>query len=187
MTQRPTDLELRELCDREQLRELVFAYCRAIDRRDFAALDALYHPDATDHHGRLFQGPARAFVERLPEIMASMEIVSHNVTNASFALDGDRAEGEIYFFAFHRLVDDGSARDMILGGRYADRYRRVAGTWKIEHRAVIADWIQVHDPSLCDLSMPELEGSLLGRPGPGDPAAELLERLGRRSADARGT
>lgn len=42
---------LQQMLDREAIRDLVWRYCRAVDRRDFAALSALYHPDAIDEHG----------------------------------------------------------------------------------------------------------------------------------------
>jgi ketosteroid isomerase-like protein len=177
-----SDARLRELLDREELRELIYAYCSAVDRHDFERLRTLYHPDATDHHGRLFQGPAGAFIEALPAILEPMEIVSHNVTNVSLKLDGNRGEGEVGFFAFHRIRTPDGAQDMLLGGRYADRYERRAGLWKIAHRAVIADWIQVHEPSICDMRIPELEGSLLGSPDAGDPSYALFQlfRRGQR-------
>ena len=174
-----SDASLRALLDREELRELVYAYCSAVDRHDFERLRTLYHPDATDHHGRLFQGPASGFIEALPAILEPMEIVSHNVTNVNLKIAGNRAEGEIGFFAFHRIRVPEGAQDMMLGGRYADRYERRAGVWKIAHRTVIADWIQVHERSICDMRIPELEGSLLGAPGADDPSYALFELFRR--------
>ena len=62
---------LQALADREAIRTLVYAYCRAVDRRDFDWLRTLYHPDAIDDHTPYFNGPASEFIDRLPEGMAT--------------------------------------------------------------------------------------------------------------------
>jgi hypothetical protein len=36
---------------RDELAQLVTAYCRAVDRADYDTLRSLYHPQATDSHG----------------------------------------------------------------------------------------------------------------------------------------
>jgi hypothetical protein len=46
-----TGTVLQEMIDEFQLRKLVHAYCRAVDRGDFAQLKNLYHQDAVDAHG----------------------------------------------------------------------------------------------------------------------------------------
>ena len=42
---------LQTLLDKQALAELVYGYCRACDRRDFALVRTLYHDDAIDDHG----------------------------------------------------------------------------------------------------------------------------------------
>ena len=55
-------------------------------------------------------------------------------------MEGDIAFGEIYFQAFHRIVQDGAEQDLFISGRYVDRYERRAGVWKIAHRSELVDW-----------------------------------------------
>jgi hypothetical protein len=51
---------------------------------------------------------------------------------------------------------------------------------------VVADWANVHDPSIVNLDAPILEGSLFGKPGPEDPSYKFFslfkfgERFGER-------
>ena len=85
------ELRLQILADREAIRDLLFRYCRAVDRRDFVALRALYHDDAVDEHGGMFAGPAHEFLERLPAIMAPMEVVWHMTGNMLIEVRGDEA------------------------------------------------------------------------------------------------
>ena len=47
---------VQQVADRQALTELVALYCRAVDRRDFALLEQLYHPEAVHDHGGLFRG-----------------------------------------------------------------------------------------------------------------------------------
>ncbi|MXO74374.1 nuclear transport factor 2 family protein [Altererythrobacter aerius] len=127
-----------EALDRVALADLVMRYCRGVDRRDFALVRSLYWDDAVDHHGAMFDGTADAFVAWLPDAMAPFELTVHRVTNSLFAIDGDRAEGEHYAVAYHRTRPP-QRREIVIGGRYLDRYERRAGTWKFIERSLVFD------------------------------------------------
>lgn len=126
------------LIDKMQLHELVLNYCRASDRRDFALMRALYHDDAIDNHGEMFSGPVDEFIAWLPTAMAQFEATSHSISNALFAIDGDQANGEIYALAYHR-TNPPDATEIIITGRYLDRYERRGGVWKFLHRSLALD------------------------------------------------
>lgn len=175
---------LQQLVDRTAIIELVHAYARAADRRDQSAMRALYHFGATDDHGGFFKGLAEDFITALPQIQAPMQILHHNVTTTNIAIDRDYAEGEIYVLAYHKVAilnDKGAngALDLLIGGRYLDRYAKRDGNWKFTHRAVLADWATVNDPSVVDLSHPLLQGSYFGKPDHSDPAHEFFTLLGK--------
>ncbi len=161
---------LQALLDKEAIRELVNVYCRAADRHDHALMRSLYHEDAIDDHGAFFKGLAMEFIDRLPEIQAPMEILHHNVTTHNIELHGDRAEGETYIIAFHKVKGEEGSFDLLIGGRYFDKYEKRDGVWKFAHRAVVADWANLHDPSIVNLDNPVIEGSYIGRPGLADPS-----------------
>ena len=172
---------LRALLDKQEITELVHRYCNAADRHDYDKMRDLYHEDAIDDHGSFFKGLAMDFIDRLPEIQAPMEILHHNVTTVNIALDGDYAEGEIYVLAFHKVATEQGSLDLLIGGRYFDKYERRAGRWKFSHRAVVADWANLHDPSIVNLETPMIEGSHIGCPGPDDPSYGFFRLLGRGS------
>lgn len=173
--------ELQCLLDKQAITELVHAYCNAADRHDHDKLRQLYHPDAIDDHGGFFKGLAMDFIDRLPEIQAPMAILHHNVTTLNIALDGDYGEGEVYVLAFHQVRTDDGTLDLLIGGRYLDRYEKRGGTWKFAERAVLADWATVTQPSAVRLDHPMLAGSHIGTPGPDDPSHGFF-RLLRRGA-----
>jgi hypothetical protein len=170
---------LQQLLDKQAITELVHAYCNAADRQDHDKLRQLYHADAIDDHGGFFKGLAMEFIDRLPEIQAPMEILHHNVTTLNIALDGDYAEGEVYVLAFHKVRTEDGALDLLIGGRYLDRYARRDGQWRFAERAVVADWATVTAPSAVVLDHPLVAGSHIGRSGADDPAYGFF-RLMRR-------
>jgi hypothetical protein len=177
------DPHLQALLDKDAIRDLVMTYCRAADRKDTRLMRSLYHPDAVEDHGSFFTGPAMAFIDRLPDIQAPIDILHHNITTHIIRLDGEggghRAEGEAYVLAMHRVRRGDGHFDVLVGGRYLDHYARRNGCWKFARRAIVADWAHVHDPSIIALTHEMVAGSLQGRPGPDDPSYALLPLLAR--------
>jgi len=170
---------LKHLVDRSAIIELVHAYARAADRRDQTAMRTLYHDGATDDHGGFFKGLAEDFIKALPQIQAPMQILHHNITTTNIAIEHDNAEGEIYVLAYHKVATANGSLDLLIGGRYLDRYQKRSGQWKFTHRAVIADWATVNDPSVVDLSHPLLAGSYFGKSDSSDPAYDFFKLLGK--------
>jgi ketosteroid isomerase-like protein len=179
MIDETTERALHELLDKQAIHELITAYCNAADRHDQTKMRQLYHDDAIDDHGHFAKGPAQTFIDKLPEIQAPMAILHHNVTTVNLKLDGDRAEGEVYLLAFHQVRDGERLYDVLIGGRYFDKYEKRAGVWKFAHRAIVADWAYPASPSKVDLDHPFLSGAYLGKPGPADPSYGFFSLLRR--------
>lgn len=133
--------QLAEQADREAIRELALLYCRGVDRKDPALLRSLYTEDATDTHGDTFDGPAGAYVDFLENAFPYMRYSGHHVCNHLIALDGDRAEGEIYALAYHLIPDgNGGWQEDFMCVRYIDHYRRCDdGRWRFARRVVTYD------------------------------------------------
>lgn len=164
------DARLQAMLDKHEITELLYTYARAADRHDNDVMRSLYHEDATDDHGAFFKGLAMAFIDQLPQIQAPMKILHHNITNINIKLDGDYAEGEVYVLAYHQVATETAPLDLLIGGRYLDKYARRNQQWKFAERAVLADWATIDQPSRVDLKHPMIEGSHIGSPGPQDPS-----------------
>ncbi|MBA6413780.1 nuclear transport factor 2 family protein [Parahaliea sp. F7430] len=175
--------QVQRLLDLEAIRNLVHIYCRAADRHDHKLMRELYHEDALDDHGSFFKGLAMDFIDKLPEIQAPMEILHHNTSTHNIELDGDKAEGEVYVIAFHRVALEKRSIDLIVGGRYLDKYEKREGVWKFSHRAGLADWTHIQDPSSVDFSHPLVSGALVGQAGLDDPSYSFFQGFtaGKRS------
>jgi hypothetical protein len=169
--------DVRQLLDREAIRDCLYRYCRGIDRADEAALRSSYWPDAHDAHGA-YDGPAGGFIaQALPRLRAGGRRV-HAISNILIELHGDVAAVESSFLA----LQSGAAapeRETFLCGRYVDRFERRQGEWRVSHRTVVYDWIE-------ERTRPELaadDATLFGArrpngaPAPRDPVYELLQSV----------
>jgi hypothetical protein len=172
-----TESPLQEMLDEFQLHKLVHTYCRAVDRGDFATLRGLYHPDAEDAHGEFSTGSVDDFLGTLIASRPHIRCMQHNITTVNFAISGDSAEGEIYTTAVHTFAAGDHDVDVIVGGRYLDKYEKRSDTWKILRRTIVTDWAQVNDPSSVDLSHPITRGTLKGSLGADDPSRQFFSLL----------
>jgi hypothetical protein len=162
------------LLARDELHQLVTAYCRAVDRADYAALRDLYHPDATDSHGSFSSGGVEQFIAQLKAAEPYVLVSQHNITTTNFVVDGDTARGEIYCLVFHTFAGPEHDIDVIIGGRYLDEYTQHDGRWKFRQRTIVADWSYQNDPSQMNFEHPSTRGSLRGKPGQADPSINWL-------------
>ena len=172
-----TEALLQEMLDEFALRKLVHAYSRAVDRGDFATLRDLYHEDAVDAHGEFSTGSVDEFLGTLAASRPHIQSMQHNITTVNFAIDGDRAEGEIYTIAIHTFGSGDRDVDVIVGGRYLDKYEKRRDVWKIIERTIVTDWARVNDPSSMDLSHPVTRGTLTGSTDADDPSRQFFSLL----------
>lgn len=168
---------IRELLDREAIRDCLYRYCRAIDRCDGDLLRSVYWPGANDDHGT-WSGPIEEFVPFVIPVLESRQQTSHRISNVLIRIDGDEARVESYFDAYERPVrKDGTPNDVTVNGRYLDRFERRDGEWRIADRKVITDAFRVWKDS-ADWER-GLYGTVLpmGARREDDPSAALLGDL----------
>jgi len=134
------EARLQELLDREDIRQCLFRYSRAIDRVDEALLRTVYWPGAVDNHGS-FNGDAEGFIAWVIPLLQTMDQTMHLLGNMLIEVDGDRSASETYFVAFHRRTgDDGKPVEAHVVGRYLDQMERRGGEWRILHRDCVYDF-----------------------------------------------
>lgn len=134
--------QVKQLWDREAIRECLYAYCRGIDRCDPAALQSAYWPDAKDQHGA-WKGTATGFVDYALKVLKDSPRGVHMIGNISIVLKGNFAAVESYFQAFQQDRDaSGQSRTTFLCGRYVDKFEKRGDEWRISNRTVVYDWIR---------------------------------------------
>ncbi|CAN5188222.1 nuclear transport factor 2 family protein [soil metagenome] len=178
------DPEVQEMLDEFALRKLVHAYCRAVDRGDFATLRELYHQDASDAHGAFSDGGIAGFLDQLAATRPYLRSMQHNITTVNFVVDGTHAEGEIYTIATHTVAGRDHDVDVVVGGRYLDKYEKRDGAWKLVERMIVTDWAHVNDPSAVDLSHPITRDSPRGALDTTDPSHSFFVLLNGRGPAA---
>lgn len=137
--QKSVEEKLQALIDKQEISELCARYMRALDRVDIEMLRSVYHDDATDHRG-FFDGKASDFIHVAMEMINGCESTQHLLGQINIDLEGDMAFGEVYFQAYHRVIEDEKVEDFVIWGRYIDRYEKRSGVWKIAHRTMLVDF-----------------------------------------------
>jgi uncharacterized protein (TIGR02246 family) len=142
-------LTLTELSDRAELRSLVEAYARGADRREPAAISALFTEDGTLVIFREVDPSTPAMVrtgrDEIADAMNSLnrwEVTTHFVGQQSLHIDGDSASGETYCLAHHLFHHEGERYNRVMSIRYLDRYTRTDGGWLISERHLMEDWVE---------------------------------------------
>jgi hypothetical protein len=174
------DPRLERLLDKQSIQEVVYAYCRGIDRRDLDVVRDCYHPDATDEHGS-FSGGVDAYLEWVDALLARYRWTMHFIGNVliQFGDDPDVAACESYGISLHRSLQHDESKpylDLANGFRYLDRFERRAGSWKIAERVAVAEW-SMRMPTEAWWEIPDHIVS--GRRDPSDAIYALLSRLQR--------
>lgn len=127
-----------ELSDREAIRECLYRYSRAVDRRDEDMLRGVYWPDAIDSH-LSFKGNVEELIAWAMPVMRTMAHQLHLIGNIIINLRGERADVESYFSSTVVLPGD-PPRDRIGYGRYLDKFEKRGDEWRIIERIVMTDW-----------------------------------------------
>ena len=128
------DLErtVRELADRQEITELIHAYCERFDRNDPGGVATLFTPDARIDYNP--DTPTLRGDELERSILGGAQDVfaatSHHVSNISITFeDADSARSLCYLDAWHRYRD--GSPDGFLWGRYLHRFVRTEPGWRI--------------------------------------------------------
>jgi hypothetical protein len=135
-------LEIEELLAKQAITEVLYRYCRGLDRMDYDLSYSVWHEGGTAHYSGLFEGTGHGFVDWVMQLHSGMEGHSHQVTNVliEFSPDGARAASEAYVTVRLRTRNEqGDAVDILGSGRYLDRWSKRDGRWAIDHRRYVGD------------------------------------------------
>jgi uncharacterized protein (TIGR02246 family) len=121
--------QVRELRDREAIREILYTYVDRVDAGDIDAVAALFADDAVyDFMGTERQGRDR-IGQRIRRALAQYAHTSHHLSNPLVVVDGDTARQSASLYAYHVRSEDESVWH--LWGRYRQVLERRGDGWQI--------------------------------------------------------
>lgn len=139
------EAEIRDLVARRDIKEAVHNYMRGQDRLMPEVQRSAFHDDAHVDAG-IFAGGPDAYVDFAQGVLGDFKSSQHIIGQIHISIEGDVAHGEVYFYAYHQTVEDGEDKDLIVAGRYIDRYESRGGDWRIVKRRELVDWART-DPA----------------------------------------
>jgi hypothetical protein len=167
------DNAVQTLLDKQTITELIYRYCRAVDRIDPELGYTVFHADASVDYGDFYQGDGRGLIDRICAQHRSALCHSHQTSNITINVNGDKAGSETYVTMNLRSGGTGSGqgdqiRQISMWGRYLDEWSRRDGRWGIDRRIVVADFDEMRPAS----PMGTLNG--VGRRDRTDPSYRIL-------------
>ena len=163
--------ELRALADRQAITDLIYRYCRSMDRLDAELGYSLWHDGAVVDYGGIYRGSGRGFIDFVCEQHRRALSHSHQISNVLIELDGDRAASESYVTATLRMSNAGKLQQVTVWARYIDRWSCREGRWGIDERVAIIDFDEIRE-------VVPLSDTRLGRRDASDPSYAVLSAKG---------
>jgi SnoaL-like domain len=127
--------------DREEIRGLIYRYCRAVDRLDVELGQSIWHDDGVADYGAdIYQGSGRGLIDFICAQHRRALRHSHQMSNILITLEGDRAGSESYVTATLRVQSGDQQRQITVWSRYVDQWSRRGGRWGLDKRVMIRDF-----------------------------------------------
>ena len=133
------------LLAKDAISQQIFNYSRALDRMDTELALQMMHP------GGNWNGSTReVWVKNGFDVNRGYSAHSHQMTNSTIKVTGDKAVSETYgWVPLRRPTKDGDkemATDVFVM-RYLDRWSKRNGKWALDERQMVGDMrITVHEP-----------------------------------------
>ena len=129
--------ELQELRDRNAIHELLLAYGRTLDARDFDGFGGLFTEDGEYGGSRGPEAIAAAMRSTFAaNPLGLREPNFHVFFNETIDVQGDRATSTS--MSFYVAPDDAGEYRIAMMAAYDDELAKVGGEWKFRHRIVRA-------------------------------------------------
>ncbi len=138
--------ELQAVADKQAIRDLIYTYCRAVDRLDITLGHSIWHDDGyADYGADYYQGPGKGVIDTICQHHTHLLSHSHQVTNILIEMDGALAGSEAYVSGTMRLMQNGKLMHMGVWARYLDAWEKRDGRWGLLRRVVVFDHEEIRE------------------------------------------
>src|SRR5262245_55499902 len=133
---------MQVLLDEREIRDVLYRYCRGVDRMDRPLTRSCWHAGGSADYQGMFTGDVDGLLDWMWKLHERMETHSHQLTNLQIEVARELAVSESYVTVVLRSKGlRAPARDVFSRGRYVDRWSRRDGRWAIDHRIYLQDWM----------------------------------------------
>jgi hypothetical protein len=137
--------DMPALADRMAITDLIYRYCRAVDRLDISLGHSIWHAGGIADYGNFYQGDGRGVIDLICAQHLRLLHHSHQVSNILVDIDGDRAGSEAYVTATLRHIREARVMQMTVWSRYVDWWSRREGRWGLDKRIAIRDFDEIRE------------------------------------------
>ena len=128
----------------QAIRDMLFRYCRGLDRMDKPLCLSVFHPESEVEIDAAFKGTGPEFVEWVWVGHSQAARHLHNITNLYVEVDGDTASSESYvIMIMRRVIPGGGIMHIRVNGRYVDEWVRYEDRWVIKKRLAIQEFQEI--------------------------------------------
>jgi uncharacterized protein (TIGR02246 family) len=131
--------QIRELEDREQIRQIFVEYARCLDGGDFVGYARLFASDgvlAAQLGEAVGPDAIAALLEKTlgPHVRGHLPAAVHVMNNQRIDVEGDTATTQVIWF--YLTTDPDGVPTVLQAGRYVDELVREQGAWKIKRHDI---------------------------------------------------
>ena len=180
------------MADRVMIQDVVYRWCRAVDRLDREGMLEVFYPGAIDSHGP-YIGPVEGLVDWVMTRHEPIPFSGHFIGNMLIEFAAEdvalvesyvrtiqqypaSAKGQLSQLTGGASGSPDRAVDMFTSSRYLDRMEKRDGIWKIAHRTLIQDWKQLVE--VTEQALQPHDGWIIGRRDGNDAMEEARRTLG---------
>ena len=129
---------MQELLDFHRVSQTLYRYASSVDKKDWAAVRALFTDDATARYGNYapLEG-ADAIVEFIASASEKRSWLHHLISVYHVEVEGDEASALTYHTS-HQIDEADPTTVGVIVARYHDRLRLMDGDWKI-----VDKWMEI--------------------------------------------
>lgn len=127
-------MNLETLLAEREIQRAIVRMARAMDERDWAALDGILLPDATADLGMGSIAGREAIVAFIRTFLDDCGPTQHLLGNLLIEVDGETATSRCYVSDMHKGQGEKSHLTFSTLGDYHDTWRKVDGRWFMVHR-----------------------------------------------------
>lgn len=129
-------MTLQELSDRQEIQDLMVAYCYAIDRKKWEELDDVFTADAVIDYTEMvgFRGNLAETKVFLVQGLAQLAAYQHSISTSQIRIEGDLAHGRTLCSNPMVIEVNGTKQTMFVGLWYRDTFVRTPKGWRIRER-----------------------------------------------------